>query len=363
MAALLGLGGCTLPRGAAIQSEILSESEAEEPSFAVVPVTRANMPSVAKWPATGWHGHYHWIDRTQGSNSSVIQPGDRLNLVIWDSQENSLLTSTTAKVVTMEGLEVSSAGTIFVPYAEDVNVRGLTPDGARKRIQGELESFVPSAQVQVSMESGQGNSVDLVGGVTRPGTYPLPNRNYSILSLLAQGGGVPDALPNPVVRLVRGSATYTIPAKTLYANASKNTTLRGNDKVIVEADDRTFTAIGATGSESLVPFPKEHVTALEALSLIGGLNDARANPKGILVLREYKTKDVRIDGSGPEKEQVIFTIDLTSADGLFAARNFTINPDDTVLATESPVNAARTVIGLVGTLIGFGGQVASATGP
>jgi polysaccharide export outer membrane protein len=58
-------------------------------------------------------------------------------------------------------------------------------------------------------------------------------------------------------------------------------------------------------------------------------------------------------------EQVIFTFDLTSADGLFAARNFQINPDDTILATESPVTATRTVLGLVGAVFGMANVISN----
>ena len=49
-----------------------------------------------------------------------------------------------------------------------------------------------------------------------------------------------------------------------------------------------------------------------------------------------------------EMTQVVFTFDLTGADGLFAARSFRIVPGDTVVATESPVIAARTIMGLIG---------------
>lgn len=127
--------------------------------------------------------------------------------------------------------------------------------------------------------------------------------------------------------------------------------------MVVEADTRTFTALGATGTENLITFPTEQLSAMQALALIGGINDTRADPQGILVLREYKNGHVRHDGNGPPHTQTIFTIDLTSADGLFAARNFMINPGDSVVATESPITAARTVFGVIGSLFGLRNQV------
>lgn len=103
-----------------------------------------------------------------------------------------------------------------------------------------------------------------------------------------------------------------------------------------------------------MPFTKERINAIEALALVDGIDDGRANPKGILILRDYKTKDLREDGSGPAKTQVVFTVDLTSADSLFAARKFNVNPDDLVMATESSVTSIRTVFGLIGSIVGVG---------
>lgn len=353
---ICALAGCSLPRGAALQSEVLAEAEAENPTFAVVPVTRAAVPQIAKWPITGWHGHYHWIGQGHGGQANVIRPGDRLDLTIWDSQENSLLTNVAEKRVTMTGLEVSSAGTIFVPYIDEVRVADKTPSAARRLIERRMEEVVPAAQVQLELQDGQGNSVDLVNGVAKPGTYPIQGSKFSILSLIAQGGGLNQALRNPLVRLLRGSRTYEIRAEKLFSASQNNTSLRGGDKVLVEEDERHFTALGATGTEDLIYFPEDTVNALEALSLMGGISDGRADPKGVLVLREYKTSHVKSGGAGPSHPQTIFSIDLTTADGLFAARNFLINPDDTVLATESPVTKAQTILGLFGAVLGAGGQ-------
>ncbi|MDU8929432.1 polysaccharide biosynthesis/export family protein [Alisedimentitalea sp. MJ-SS2] len=354
LAAMVFLAGCTLPRGAGMVKEILKEQDKDAPSFQVVEVTRANVAALRKWPATGWAGGYRWLSGSRGPAGTLIRPGDVVDLVIWDSQENSLLTPNGDKVVEMRGLVVSPTGDIFVPYVQDMRINGLSPQAAREKIQEALLPVSPDAQVQLSHRSGQSNSADLVSGVAKPGAYPLEGRNITILSLIARGGGISNKLRNPLVRLIRSGKTYEVRADDLFANASKNVVIRGNDKVLVEEDQRYFTALGATGREELVHFEKEQLTALEVLSIIGGLSDSRANPKGVLVLRDYTAKQVRRDGKGPEMQQVVFTFDLTTADGLFAARKFEINPRDTVLATESPVTAVRTIMSLLGTAIGLG---------
>ena len=354
---VFGLSACTLPSGAALQSEILEEQVSETPSFQVVPVTRANARALEHWPPTGWQGGYRWLQASNAPSSTVIRSGDLVNLVIWDSQDVSLLTAAEEKRIDLEGIQVAPDGTVFVPYVDDVVINGLTPDEARERIQTELERIVPSAQVQLSVEQGSSNSVDLVSGVESPGRIPLPGRDYTILSAIAEGGGISSDLRNPLVRLIRGGTTYEIRADTLFAEASRNATLRGGDKILVEEDRRSFTALGAAGTEDIIYFPKDEVSALEAVTLMGGLTDTRADPKGVLVLREYAPGQVSPTGAGPTHEQVVFTFDLTSADGLFAARNFEVNPGDTVLATESPVVRVTTIFSLVGTGLGVAGAV------
>jgi polysaccharide export outer membrane protein len=230
----------------------------------------------------------------------------------------------------------------------------MTSEAARDAIQTQIETVLPSAQVQLSLAAaGRGNSVDLVGGVARPGIVPLPDRDFSVLGLIGLGGGVSERLRNPQVRLVREGRDYAVSLARLYAEPGLDTTLRGGDKVIVIEDDRYFLALGASGREQVVPFDRDTISALDAMSMMGGVDDRRGNPQGILILREYPAGAVREGPEGPDHQRVVFTLDLTRADGLFSARNFLIRPGDLVLATESPVTSAETVLGIFGRGVGI----------
>lgn len=350
--AVLSVSACALPRGAAIQGEVIRNKDRDTASFSVVSVNQTTIDDLRKWPVTGWAGHYHWFSGTRGPKSNIIRAGDLIDLVIWDNQETSLLTSATEQNVKMTGLKVAPNGTVFVPYIDEVRIGGTTPEKARAMIEERLEVVVPDAQVQLSLQAGPDNSVDAVRGFASPGTYPMPDRDFSLLSLISAAGGMSSSLENPLVRVIRDNRSYEIRADKLFKTPSTNVVLRGGDQISVEEDDRYFVALGATGTETLVPFNQEHITAIEALALLGGINDSRANPKGILVLRDYAAKDIRLDGTGPDKAQVVFTIDLTSAEDIFAARKFHINPRDLVMATESPVGSVRSVFGLVGSAVG-----------
>ncbi len=344
-----------------MQSEVLKESRSEAPSFQVVEVTRDTTPLLAKWPRSGWHGHYHWLSADRGPDSSTIQTGDVIDMVVWDNNENSLLTGDNGRYANIAQQKVSSSGKIFLPYVGEISVRGLTEDSARRRAQQQFEQILPSVQVQLSVTAGRNNSVDVVSGVGAPGRYELESRNTKILGILAQSGGVDPGLRNPLIRLQRGGRTYETRVDAILADAGRNVRLRGGDEIIVVEDDRSFNALGATGQQQLVYFDKDRLSVMEALSSTGGLNASRANLEGVLILRDYHPRDLKPGFAGPNKQQVVFTLDLTSADGLFAARQFLVQPGDTLLATESPINAASTIIGLFGTVIGVTGAVNNAT--
>lgn len=331
------VSGCIVPRGAVTKSEVLSGSNSQDASFEVVDLNPTSLAMVEKWPRTGGGLKYNWIGGNRGASTYVIRPGDMLSLSIWDSQEDSLLTGTGQKEARVENIRVSSGGSVFLPYVGNVQVSGLTIEGARDDIARQMESIAPSVQVLVSAQPGQNNIARAVGGVARPGSYPLTDRSYSVLDLIADAGGVSASIQNPVVRLMRGGATYEVFASELTENGSIDSALRGGDQIMVTDLPQNVTVMGATGREELVPLKYPPVSALEAVTDAGGLMDTRANPKGLLVLRRYEHNAVRLDTHGPNKDLVIFALDMTRADGLFAAQQFEVFPGDIVYASESPL--------------------------
>lgn len=356
---LLVLSACaSFPRGAGLQREVLANQAGDKAgtaaavqNFAIAPVTRENLDRYAAWPAVGERG-LPWPGRGAGSGSRFVSPGDLLTVRIWVNEDNSLLTSPGQRLAQLAPMQVSPQGNVFLPYVGQIDLSGLTLETARTRMQEAYTAVSPSAQVQVELQEGRQSSASLISGVVSPGVYPLSGRDVSILELLAQGGGAAPALGNPQVRLQRGGTLYGLSMQRLLEEPGANTLIRGGDKVYVEADRRHFLALGATGRRAQLPFPQDRVTALEAVSLMGGLMDARADARSILILRAYPERVVRPDGKGPPHARTIFTLDLTRADGLFSAGAFRIMPGDLVYATESPLGSAATLIGLVAAVFG-----------
>ena len=355
-ALVLLLAACASPRGAGLEREVLRNSDSADIGYSVYPVTRALIPTLAEWPVVNEAG-LGWITTSQGSIGQVIRPGDSVTITVWDSSENSLLTTAGGRFVELSEMTVSPGGSVFMPYVGEVRIGGVSPQAARVRLQSALEPIAPAAQVQIAVSAGRGNAVELIGGVSSPGAYPLPDRNFTVLSLIAAGGGVDRGLRNPQIRLKRNGQLYGTSIERLYEEPRLDTLLTDGDQVIVEDEDRYFIAVGAAQNETIHPFPNDVVTAAEAVSIIGGVNDSRANPKGVLILREYPRHALEAGLRGPRTQQVVFSVDLTSADGLFAARNFRIAPNDMVYVTESPLPVTNSVFSLVGTAFGLGSRV------
>lgn len=350
----LALVACDgLPRGAPVEREVVQAASGEVADFAVYPVTRDLLGILAEWPATG-ERHLNWIPTSGGARTQVIASGDQLQLTVWDSADDSLITNGDPSAV-INALTVGPDGTIFVPYVGNVRVSGMSTQLARERLQSEIDIIAPSAQVQLEMVEGRTNSVDLVGGVGAPGRLPMPDRNYTVLNAISDAGGVRAGMENPQIRLIRAGSIYGTSIDRLFAEPGLDTLLRGGDRVIVEDDRRYFLSLGAAGTQSQHAFPQDRVTALDALAIIGGVESSRGDPGGILVLREYPTSAVRTDARGPTQSRVVFSLDMTNADGLFSARNFRINPGDLVLVTESPVTGVQTIFSLIGSAFGLVG--------
>ena len=121
----------------------------------------------------------------------------------------------------------------------------------------------------------------------------------------------------------------------------------------MEEDTRSFTALGATGAQSRVPFESQTISAIEAIAQVGGLSSAVADPTGVFVLRN-EPESIAEQLVGQDlvgAQRVIYVLDLTVPNGMFFARDFAIRDGDTVYVTEAPyVQFDKIVSALTGTL-------------
>jgi len=361
--ALLGTGtaflatGCAVARDSARKAEIVSGADAgdgtSDADFTLIEVTPESLDEIASWPVTDPRPKRRWPSRGAGVTSQKIAPGDRISVRVWTTEDASLITSAGQRYADIPDLAVSPSGHIVLPYVEEVHVAGLAPEVARTRVQERLSTVIPSAQVQITSHAGRRNSVDVLEGVRNPGTFPLAERNLTVLNLVSAAGGVADSTGNPQIMITRGGTVYRMPYEDVLEAPELDVALRGGDRVMIRPDARGFTSLGATGGQRMFPFPSEKLSALQALSVIGGIADNRADPRGLLILRRYPA-GTALGPHGPSRDKVVFSFDLTHAERLFAANQFQLQDGDVVLASMAAGTTLQRALGLFGGLLNAG---------
>jgi polysaccharide biosynthesis/export protein len=282
--------------------------------------------------------------------SDTVRPGDTLGLMIWENVDDGLLASEGASAASLEEIQVDGSGFIFVPYAGRIRAAGNTPEAIRRIITEKLEAQTPDPQVLVRRMAGDGSTVSLIGGVGAQGVYAIERPTRTLTAMLARAGGI--TLPPEItqITLIRGGHTGTIWLQDLYADPRLDIALRAGDRILVEEDERFYTALGATGAQVKVPFDTQNVSAIEALATVGGLQTSVADPTGIFVFRDEPAEVAnavlkRNDLVGDQR--MIYMLDLTSPNGVFVARDFVIRDGDTVYVTEAPFTQFNKVLSAV----------------
>ncbi|MFD3189437.1 polysaccharide biosynthesis/export family protein [Sedimentitalea sp. HM32M-2] len=334
--ALSLLTACSLPRVGPSKGQIIQDSVEQQGKAFVVPVNDYVARTTAVKPALGFSNAFATAPQL---TSDTIRPGDVLGLTIWENVDDGLLTGETSSSTILEEVQVDSAGFIFVPYAGRLRAAGNTPNELRELITEKLQDQTPDPQVQVRRLAGDGSTVSLVGSVGAQGVYPIERSTRSLSAMLAKAGGVIIAPEIAQVTVIRGNQRGKIWFQDLFQNPRLDIALRGGDKILVEEDTRSFTAIGATSQQARVRFESQDLSAIEAIAQVGGLISTASDPTGIFVYRTERTdiaKKVlaRGDLSGPQR--IVYVLNLKEPKGMFLAREFVIRDDDTIYVTEAP---------------------------
>jgi polysaccharide export outer membrane protein len=286
--------------------------------------------------------------------SDTISAGDTLGLTIWENVDDGLLASTGANSTILEEVQVDGAGFIFVPYAGRLKAAGNTPEALRRIITERLKDQTPDPQVQVRRLAGDGATVSLVGAVGGQGVYPIERPTRTLAAMLAQAGGVSIEPEIAQVTVIRGKHTEKVWFQDLFRDPRYDIALRGGDRILVEGDTRSFTALGATGSQSRVNFESQTLSGIEAIAQVGGLLTSSSDPTGVFILRN-EPADVantvlgRNDLQGAQR--MIYVLDLTQPNGLFMARDFSVRDGDTLYVTEAPFTQwSKAIAALTGSL-------------
>ncbi len=345
------IAACGLPRSGPNKNEIFSGSVLREGDAFVLSVDDRVNRIAGVTPALGFSAGF--INAGE-LGSDTINAGDTLGLTIFENVDDGLLVPPGQNATVLDEVQVDGAGFIFVPYAGRIKAAGNTPEAIRRLISEKLEDQTPDPQVQVRRLAGDGATVSIVGAVTAQGVYPIERPTRTLAAMLARAGGVSVNPEIAQVTLVRGGHTGTIWFEDLYDHPAHDVALRGGDKIIVQEDTRSFTALGATGTQNRLTFDSQSISAIEAIAQVGGLSSSLADPTGVFVFRNEPEEIARQLVGNPNltgTQRIVYVLDLTQPTGMFMARDFAIRDGDTVYVTEAPfVQFNKTIASVTGSL-------------
>ena len=126
-------------------------------------------------------------------DSFVIGNDDVLSVNVWKDPEVS------------KSVPVRPDGKISLPLVGEVQAAGKTPLKLEKDIASRLKNFIDEPEVTVIVQQINSQKFNILGQVSKPGSYPLTN-NATVLDAIALAGGFRDFAKQKSIYVLRQNA-------------------------------------------------------------------------------------------------------------------------------------------------------------
>ena len=305
-------------------------------------------------------GRFSDVFPSKSSNNYLIGPGDIIEVSIWEAQPAMLFSgvaldaktsATTSPAVTLPDQMVSPEGMISIPFAGKVAVRGRTIDQIGDDITKRLHGKANRPQVLVRVAKNNTSNVTVVGDVTTSATLALTPKGERLIDALALAGGVKQPINRMAIQLSRGEVTTTMALDSIIRDPKQNIMLKPGDVVTALFQPLSFSVLGATGKNDEIPFEAQGISLAQALARSGGLNDGRADARGVFI---FRFEDPKLLASNPAPQHmvnglvpVVYQVDLRDPASFFVTQNFPIQNRDVLYVTNSPVAEFQKFLSLV----------------
>lgn len=294
-------------------------------------------------------GLFSDIFPSAGSNNYLIGPGDIIEVSVWEAPPAMLFGGValdkkvgpmTTQMVSLPEQMVTPDGTISMPFAGRVAVKGRTTYEIEAEITKRLQGKANQPQVLVRVIKNNTSNVTVVGEVATSTLMPLTPKGERLLDALATAGGVKQPVNRMSVQMSRQNMTATMALDSIIRDPKQNILLKPGDVVTALFQPQSFSVLGATGKNEEIPFEAQGISLAQALARSGGLADTRADARGVFVFRFEDTKVV--EGKGVESKAsdgtvpVVYQIDLRDPASLFVTQNFPVQNRDVIYVSNAP---------------------------
>jgi polysaccharide export outer membrane protein len=123
----------------------------------------------------------------------VIGDDDVLAINVWKEPDVS------------RSIPVRSDGKISLPLAGEMQAAGLTPLALEREIASKLQSYISEPEVTVMVQQINSQKFNILGMVTKPGSFSLTN-SATVLDAIALAGGFRDFAKKKSIYVLRRNA-------------------------------------------------------------------------------------------------------------------------------------------------------------
>jgi polysaccharide export outer membrane protein len=164
-------------------------------------------------------------DNKAGDNTFVIGNDDVLAINVWKEPDFS------------RSIQVRSDGKISLPLLGEVQATGLTPQQLELDLATRLRDYITKPEVTVMVEQINSKKFNILGQVTKPGSYSLALAP-TIVDAIATAGGPKDFAKQKSIYILRqspggGQTRVVFNYKDFLKGKTQNVKLEPHDTVVV----------------------------------------------------------------------------------------------------------------------------------
>jgi len=182
--------------------------------------------------------------------------------------------------------------------------------------------------VEVRVAEFNSQSVNVTGEVKSPNRQALKSVPLTMVEAISAAGGFTETADPAEVTLQRGGKIYDVDVTGFLERGfrANNPVLRNGDIVTVPRRKvREAYLLGQIVKPATIDLARETITLTQAVTRQGGLNEVRADARGIFVFRATDGK------------MTVFQLETSSPTGLLLGTRFVIEPGDVIYVTRSPL--------------------------
>jgi polysaccharide export outer membrane protein len=229
----------------------------------------------------------------------VLGPGDQITVSVVDGEEFN-----------GKPLQIDMSGYVRLPVVGRIRMSGLTVPQVETELANRLKTYLLKPDVSVSIVEFRSQPVSVIGAVKNPGVQQVQGRK-KLIEMLSVAGGL-DTTAGPMLKITRLLEWGRIPLATATVDPTgrfslaevslkslieakkpeENILVKPYDVISVPRAEMVYVIGQVTRAGGFVLNDRETLTALQALSLAGGL-ERTARPQHARILRSSAGEESR----------------------------------------------------------------------